>query len=348
MKNKFFSLTLCVLICAHSSFLPAFASTIFPKISEDGGGNGKGFIVPNEDEYYLFHPSIAHKTGALISVGTFRAFQDASIGNFSHVILLDYASEVVRFNRQFVELIQTSTNRIDFLTRLARHESARKIFENLESEKISSVSYWHQMRDLLRAHPQSHPPRLPSDALVNRMFVEQMDAFEFSTTLLLDFYPRQKPGFLTQDHAFEKLQKLVSENRISVIHGNLAGVITLQDIARFLRQSDVSVSILDISNAFPYIYEARQESYFFENLLHLPFSQDAQVLFTSHDIKKAASLGGGWNYYAVPAPLFIQGASIFSFGHTPIGRSWPYQVFIETLTPLSESTSCLSLLTPSP
>ena len=114
MRLKLLVLKIILTSMCHFLSLDVFASE-FWNIVQDGDGAGEGFIVPNEMGYLSYSSYLKGQKGVLISVGTFRAFQAAATGEFSHVVLFDYASEVVIFNRMLIEYIKQSRDRIHFL-----------------------------------------------------------------------------------------------------------------------------------------------------------------------------------------------------------------------------------------
>lgn len=75
---------------------------------EIGLSGGGSFITPNEGGTYLYKSELDEMVpgGALISVGTMRGMVLAGLGNFSHVLLMDFSEDETTFNRLHIQLIQ--------------------------------------------------------------------------------------------------------------------------------------------------------------------------------------------------------------------------------------------------
>lgn len=96
------------------------------------------FAHPNEDEFYLFNPVLEQRGDVLMAVGTFRAFHDASMGNFSDVILFDFTKAVNDLNQRHIEIIRASSDRSDYLRRLFNDPQIPKDYLQKMKQYIST------------------------------------------------------------------------------------------------------------------------------------------------------------------------------------------------------------------
>lgn len=282
LQNKTSIFFILSLLCLLS--LSAYAVRIpgpFDNIVQDGTGHGNGFIVPNEFNYLSFTPSLRDKQNVLISVGTFRAFQAAAVGNFQYAIFMDYAQEVTLFNHYLAGVIKNSSNRLDFLDQLFEYKNVTTALDNRnESIVINSLA--------LNQHSNRNSDR-------NQFLKAMIRIYQDDKT--------KNENFLTSDYLFEKLKVMIQEDRIKILNGSLSGKDTMLDLAYVLRQNKLTVSVLDISNALDYIVQYQEFNSFLANVSRLPMSPDASVLFTltiTGNFKIAPQVQNGWVYLDFP------------------------------------------------
>ncbi len=281
MRLKLLVLKIILTSMCHFLSLDVFASE-FWNIVQDGDGAGEGFIVPNEMGYLSYSSYLKGQKGVLISVGTFRAFQAAATGEFSHVVLFDYASEVVIFNRMLIEYIKQSRDRIHFLDLMF---GTNRVYEKLESNNQS--------------------------LLINELSLNEKSEQKQFLRKIIELYrdpTTSGANFLTSDVYFQKIKKLASNNKLILVNGSLSGKESLADLSILLKQRQLKVSVLDLSNAKDYIINNKQLVNYYRNLLRLPWAENAQVLwsmpiylgFVLHE-----SLQMNWAYFANPAMDYI-------------------------------------------
>lgn len=252
-------------------------------IVQDGDGYGEGFIVPNEAGYLSYAPHLKNKNGVLISVGTFRAFQAAVMGDFSYIFLLDYAAEVVQFNKQIIDIIKKSSTRSNFLNLLFR---SSRVIEKIENGNESLLFH---------------------DSNLN----QKSNMFKFLKKIIQYYNDETTYGanFLTSDIYFNKLKNLINADKVILINGSLSGKETISELSLLLKERNLEVSVLDVSNAKDYIIWSKQLSFYYRNLMRIPWANDAQVIWSvpAHaNIFVGPNIQNNWAYFANPASDYVE------------------------------------------
>ncbi len=255
------------------------------------------FVVPNEDHFYLFDSSLAGKTDVLISVGTFRTLENASRGNFSHVVMMDIDSGIVEFNRYQIDVLRRSPTRRDFLLNFMGLE---KVFNNFpELEALFETAQLKEMADFLNTNYFEN--------LLVGDFQDKKARFIYILKLLKlsDVSRGTKGGFLLSEGRYQRLHRLASDNKIISVLGNLADA-SFGKIANVLREQQLRVSVLDVSNSPDYFLhnEGHAMDGYRLNLQQLPFTPDADVLFTTGMMIGPIKMGL-WHYVSFPARDYI-------------------------------------------
>lgn len=339
-----FAMQFMAFVIVRASELPTWPNHHYKlAVPEDGDDTPKGrssvYILPNEHHFYHFNSVLHGQSGALISVGTFRAFHAASQGDFSHAIILDYSDAVVDFNVGFLKLILASRDRLEFLAWLLGDPGFRKIFADFEEDRmgVSQLNYeieWALKTDSYRRAQitREYFPRAMSLPISNFSDTLSNMAYSFAAAVLKIYKDpfRRRQSFLGSDEAFEKLKNLAERRRIYVVHGSLSGRKTMPELARLLRQHEVPLSVLDVSNSFKYIAGVHEETQFLKNIKGFHYSPQAKVLFTDGNLSNIKSEGGdGWDYFALAAPQYIEGAELFSVEDSESLFVHPYGLFLE-------------------
>lgn len=234
-------------------------------------------------------------------MGTFRILSEASFGQFNYVVMMDYDKAAVEFNQRQIEVLKQSKDIVDFLAKLAK----------VEPQKI---------KDILQG-------KMSAEKLLDGYY-----SWEIPYVVRLIELSDVDPGvsFLTNPTAFEKIKKLALQNRIISIAGDLAGEKTLRQLSHFLNENNITVSVLDISNAPDYVFQAKQGRAYLKNLQQIPWSKGALVNFTAQtgvtsvkDIRALVQLHEGpqWLYFSMPARQYIAEADSFIDSKFPLSRS---------------------------
>lgn len=269
---------------------------------------GYGFILPNEMDYFYFNPALQTKTGVLIGVGTFRFFHDLSQGNFELGISFDYAIEVSHLNLGLLKVFQASESRFHFLGKLLGVESIKEFENLLRRFEAGEVSADEVSKQVLSSKDQnkSNLQKIASENLFSSQ-VNVIDVLVFGKRLFQLYLGSmsQHQVFLRSDLLFNRIKKMIEEKRVIVVHGNLGGKKTLQELGHQLRQARQTISIINVSNSYNYISSQNIVRQYLMNLKSLPFGENALILLTEGLKPKTQIRTDGWEYIAVPIQSYL-------------------------------------------
>jgi len=239
------------------------------------------YIIPNEHDNYLYGKYLTSTQGVYIAVGSFRGLNTAMTADFSNVVLFDRDPEVVKFNRIHLKIIDQSKTQEDYLRKICK-DPLQETFRKLSFSAKIAIKYI---------------------------------CGEGQRKVFLD-----ENYFFFDEDRFQKIKKLISEGRISVVQGDLTGTKSLKYLAQQMKEKNLTLSAIDISNSHYDIKKPGEVSRMLENLLALPHDEKSQILFTSKGsefifqnyAKKVlkqddAKLDPGtdWHYFGVNLKQFI-------------------------------------------
>jgi hypothetical protein len=240
-------------------------------IDEPSTLNCPWFIPPNEFAPATFAKVLAKSHGTLISVGTFRSLINFTNGSFDRAILFDIDQAVCGFNRMHLALI-------------------RKI------SKLASLSLAEQRAAYLSALQNSEIGKSQSLLLHLKKYKAAPAPFEY---------------YWLSDAHWSRLASAICDNMITVQQGDLAGSIAIQSLALNLLRLDSRVSVIDISNVCdPFSKNSEKFKKILANLLRLPLTKDASLLFTrvenlhSDPTSLSGKLDMTWKYSSLPKKYF--------------------------------------------
>jgi len=268
-------------------------------LPQEPGGFSGGYIVPNEHNSHLYAPVLKGKPGALISVGTFRSLNDAAMGEFSHVVLLDQDHMTTAYNRSNVDLIANSRDRFEYLANLfgANPAEVEPLLRDVRAGRLSDKMFLGLLNSSKVGGSRFDIGPALSKAAEN--------SAQWNST------------YYGSDAGFAKIRKMALDGRILAVSGDLAGARVMPAIARGLTERGIQVSAVDISNAHESVYSRWSE--FIGNLRALPLRPDASVLFTGgsgvynpvYFRKPPSTLDGDWLYFAVQAERMLEDTAHF-------------------------------------
>jgi hypothetical protein len=302
-------------------------------VGEEVGVNLKGrYVAPNELLHVLL-TTIANlgREGALISVGTFRAFGSALAMGAKEVVLLDYDRQTTRFNGVIVDLIKSSPDRHTFLARLlgfsdvdpiiqAAREGASDPASQLARDQAFEAALRTELDKVGFFYGRGH--RQPvSDAVDQHIWSISTDVYKVLTL------PSKAPQYwqrswMGSDAAYAELRTLVEGGHFVPLNGSLTGTETLPSIAAAFTAAGKKVSVLDLSNAMDYMTGQAKGSGFGtlrESLEAIPFSENARVLLTAQGDRYSSLIGGhtrypedhlAWDYVSLSARDFKEAARL--------------------------------------
>ncbi|MBI3289531.1 MAG: hypothetical protein HYZ74_08450 [Elusimicrobia bacterium] len=328
----------------------------------EAGSSRGSYILPNEHNGHLYAPVLKGKTGALLSVGTFRVLNAAAHGNFSHVILFDYDSLTTAFNRANVELIRTSQDRFEYLTRLLNRPRDEHLLRAARGGEISDQLFLQKLlarRPLTRQGPDSAAREAQQALRKSDQDEHPLRQLGFRIQSFAKHPIRWESTIWGSDELFFRIQSKAAQGRILAVTGDLSGDKALRAVGEALRKVGVDISVLDISNAHEHLSSGRSAEIakswpqFLENVTALPFAPKASVFFTEHpsyfqskrtdfdpDSVTLAHPENFW-YFAVPARQLLRAARSGRFQHglwAFKGFAWR---FVETADPVPRATGLM-------
>ncbi|MCA9508722.1 MAG: hypothetical protein KC505_09915 [Myxococcales bacterium] len=282
------------------------------------------FLYPNELEAYLLRDYLKEQEGILISVGTFRTLFNATMGNFTRIIMLDNDELINKFNKANLDLISligqspwsTLQQRLVYAALLAQRQFSIQDID-LVIASTHPPSFANQIQNLLSllkkrsVFPKEQPIIDPSlgadlngrlseaigrfmgvgaDSQKNRVYdLEDLSEINASMT------------FWHSDEAWQKIQTLLADNRISVVMGDLKGQKTLKGIRNCLNQVGFENTplLFDVSNALDYFIDNKSDYQKFIDNISLFNNRRVTILLTSKRLMKTSS----WVYFSVPGIL---------------------------------------------
>lgn len=255
------------------------------------------FVLPNEDHFYLFDNSLASKTDVMISVGTFRTLENASRGNFSHVVMMDMDLGIVRFNHFQIDVLRRSPTRREFILNFL---GFRSLFETIpQLEEWLQAAEFKKMADFLNT--KNFEEIFTGDSEEKKMRYSYL----LRILNLSDFSRETKAGFLISEERYGRLHKLALLRTIVSVRGDLADA-SFARLGHVLREYDLRVSVLDVSNSPDYFLhmEGNAIDAYRLNLQQIPFTRDAEVLFTTGMMFGPHKMGL-WHYVSFAAQDYI-------------------------------------------
>ncbi len=356
-----------------------------------------GFINPNEHENYLHARCLdPRERGVLVSIGSFRGLNLGTFGGFSAIFQLDYDFLVTLFNDLNKEFIRISDGRHEYLsylftgTLLKNQIQAAKAKNTLQSDlafvreliaiarKTTKEKYYQALATLplslriisekertvlkerFHVEPQAFQTQRsplalqylftklpPPDLFLNR--IEYF--FLFSETI-------RRGAFFGDDRLFSRAKTLAENGLIVPLSIDLTGEQGMKSLGGALRQLNLQVKAVDVSNAHAGILEKIESEkekvgqYFLNLEEALPWSPQGRLLITDEfkrsPIPEARTLMK-WKYFAFHRNLLETLAlsyffPVFETSGPPQGLSqWPIRELGAPFQQLGISPSLYSL-----
>lgn len=268
------------------------------------------FLYPNELKAHFLSAELRKKSGILVSVGSFRGLFNATMGNFSHVFLVDNDRAILRFNRANLALLKAlsqsnlaiTMQRLLYVAIISQRsftlEAIRELTNMQESSRIVFSRLYRELspQSVVDSAPQELDEALryaiekfyesDSGEHPNRLFeVDDLNGKNISMT------------YWQSDAAFAKLTNLINEDKISVVAGDITGAKTINSIANFAKRQKELVSVFDVSNAIDSFYK---DTYAMSRFLKNVFRLSSEHLTIVSTVKKNQN----W-YYLLLAPEVI-------------------------------------------
>ena len=201
------------------------------------------FIKPNETMPHRAKPILEKApAGAYISVGTERGiFGAIQAPQITHLILADYSAHICFFNKMNIALIRLSHGDRK-LYRFFRQESLHQDWKDAvskatdlsPSDAMMLNSFEHYDKWTKAARRPLHPEAVDFEIGEN----------QFGQHFAGDVH------YVFNDKAFEKIYRLIADNKVDVILLNLADPYGVPTLGKAMSRANVPLSVIDISNAW--------------------------------------------------------------------------------------------------
>lgn len=238
----------------------------------------KHFIEANEWFDGIYREDIKNSTGALVTVGTFRAFQKIHYGNFGWAVIVDVDPVVAEFNELNYKAILQAKN-------------LREYLRNFPTFYVFKYNVW---------------PKGFSEGGENKSFKERYPLYQFMEEKLNDsvFFVSGKddsqnakffkPFFFDSEVQFQLMKSKLASTHILSITGSFTEPLLATKIQEFLTSKNTAISVVDISNVMDYILprdNARsKENPFVAGMIEfiekLNLTEKAKLLFTSFFVEQ--------------------------------------------------------------
>jgi hypothetical protein len=307
-------------------------------IAENTKGHA-GYISSNEFDnqvqFTLLNKSVQGtitKPQVVVSVGTFRAFNLAATLRRDYLICFDFAPGVSEFNLTLSKVIH-KYSRLQFLQILLNLDSIPFLKKSAERAYFhEQITNFIQTKAILQTALDDPDLKwllstLNDPAYQRRFYSALLESSRTEERWLANFWGSAK--------SYRHLQDMINEGRLLTLTGSLSGRKSLASLAKTLKQRQMVISELDISNALESIVNSESAQgilAFQSNLRLLPFDQDSRVLLTinSHGVyfKNEKPLGH-W-FYKVLTPEQLEEA----LPQTTTARQLAQTVFELPTTPV--------------
>lgn len=273
----------------------------------------KKFIKPNEPSPFLFKSHLKEKKGALVSVGSFRTFIDAGMGNFDTVVGFDISPHVTRFNRYHQKLL----TQIDELQAYTKEKRVLYLLalRNLWPKNSHALKQLIRSRADICAHLAQNKPvplrgkfkdppasiaktishmraSLASDIEADLRFSVTgiFNSHEISSLLEAYYEPdalKRNDGdpisyYWESDKAWRKLIGYFKAGKFNHVTMDITNFESMEKLKTALNNLNIKVSVLDISNLLDWVSQAGEIERFVNALANMDFSPEALV-FITHD-----------------------------------------------------------------
>ena len=287
------------------------------KVFEDKFGSSEAkYVNPNETNHHSLKPHLTGMPGVYIGLGTFRVLNTAVMSGFNDIVLMDYDLGTAGFNRLNLQLISTAKDRYEYLHTLFFGSRDSELLDAIRAGHITEREFiWRisrfptggkrnarlkELRLPLPLFSSAYSNRIASwsevEGYVGKKLVPPQDIFDlfdqerfqvnewvYSAAAMQYSSAIWKDTYLGSEVHFRRLQKLIREEHVHVICGDLAGNSALMDLAAVLRNAKKFVGVFDTSNGPEWLESSddlERRARYFANLRRLPWSKSGLLLIT--------------------------------------------------------------------
>ena len=214
------------------------------------------YWVSNENAHYVWYPKIRDIGGVLSGVGTDQIYLLAGWANSSIVIPMDFDRSIRNLHIAYGAAFLSSDTITEFKT----------YWRKDSSEKMKAALEKYFPEDAEVAFKAWKSGRAEVAARIGRVIKRYTEGTGAGT-----------PTFLTDESQYRRIRTLWQNHRVFPICGDLTGDTSMIDIAKALKESHLSLTILYPSNAEHYF---KYGPSYRRNIIHMPFSDNSLILRT--------------------------------------------------------------------
>ncbi|MEX1365144.1 MAG: hypothetical protein AB1Z98_18590, partial [Nannocystaceae bacterium] len=255
------------------------------------------YWISNEQSHFLWHEHVVDRGGALLGVATDQNYLLAGWSRAELLVLMDFDAGVVDLHRAYGVIFADSPSAPEFLARWSA-EAEPTVVERL--------------REQLGEHGAAAAAAYASARALVAERLAHVDA---------RYRERGLPTFLSDPEQYEHVRSLWRSGRAIAVRGDLTADLTMSDIATVLREANLEVGVLYLSNAEQYF---RYGKAFRRNITALPLAEHGVVLRTNGWRQFGYVDGEEYHYNVQPAPLFAKWMAK--------GRAWGVPAMLEHKT----------------
>jgi len=264
------------------------------------------YLIPNEFHFTDYRPFIKKRSGVLMIVGSFRGLFMAGLGNYTRVIQIDIDPHLAAFNRFNLDFIRNHPRRKSYLIDMG-------FFERTP-----------QPASPLKEHLKPYTQKSPG--IAKRISVELSPEKLKRLREKLRKEGTWNDTYLGSDSLYKKVRRMILENRIQVIQGNLATRFDDWDQwMNAIRQRQMKIATFDVSNAMhamePIVFQqllnniSRYPDLFSNTLLTHSWESDRALMFN-----KTIRRPHEWVNFVTPVETFQSMAQTALPTHLGIDR----------------------------
>ena len=238
------------------------------------------YIVSNEPHTHHLLPTLDARGGVYIGIATDQNFVLIPRLRPTLVVMMDFDRVVVETHKVL---------RYAFATR----QSPQEFMRFFSAKRVSS----HRKEILASKLPEAD--KVVMRKTLGRFHEELSARFEAERTRA------NRDGaatYLNDPASYQTMHELAATNRYATVQGDLVGTHMMTALGAYLREQDLKVGTLALSNAEQYFPFNEQ---YIANITALPFAQDAVVLRTYRHLRGEVK-PRGYHYYRQTAANFLE------------------------------------------
>jgi hypothetical protein len=239
------------------------------------------YFASNERRIDLFYPYIKDKKGGYIGVGTDQNFTFIAWAKSDYAYLVDVDWMVVYVNRLHLLFFDASENFLEFKQywSIRNKKNAIELIRNRITDTTEQKKY------------------LQTYELARGMVWERLNDLEFMSKNF------GFSSFHNNPDDFEYIKKMIQENRIYAVIGDINGNITLKNIGVASKNLCIPIHIVYLSNAEEYY---RYPESFRNNIKNLNYDNQAIIVRTVTSGARKFGFPKGEKYPNIPFHYNIQ------------------------------------------